>query len=357
MKRLFLFLPLLIVGCIPFNKTPDAVPTVTARQSAPLATAQQTTNTATSKADAASENVTKQRDARDSKIKASVTAARQGSANSQFVDAELGLVESALADVAIDAAEFDAANARKGLFDSGQVEAARKAYGQATTLTQKAGEALTVAKSQYDQAVRERDAARTAEAVATKTLMADLKRNQELNQKALDDQKLHYEAELEKERQSFLKLIGKILIGLGVVLTLIGVFVVYSGVQSGDPFKSIVKAAAFGGGAAFCYSCAWAMGQWWFKWFVIGGLSLIVIAIVFYLWSEWREGQEKKQLIQRSREADEAESVAKKMIEVIDTTPEVANPIKTKLGTVMDLKDKAVVHELRAEEQRAKSGT
>lgn len=357
MKRTLLALDivivlLLIVGCESFKKPPPALATANKGQPAPLVAASDAAKEATKKADAAAAELERQRKERESLIKARVSAARSAATGNQFVEMELALVETELAEVTIDPAEFDAALARKGLLDAGQIEHARKAYSIAAAASQKRTEARAVAVVAFDTAITERNAktaAVTAEIIALNKKLEDNKR---ANQKVLEDLQHQHEEELEKERKAFMRTIGYVLMGVGVVLLLIAVLIVYSGVKSGDPFKSIVKAAVFAGGFVFCFVCAWTINQWWFKWVIIIGGSLGIVAVIAYVWTEWREGQEKKQRNTRTVEADESEATLKKVMAVMDKILPKDHPAFAELTGSMNDNEKALILELKAEEKR-----
>lgn len=281
-----------------------------------------------------------------SKLKANVDAARTENQNNPdgnpktIVDMELGIAQERLKTVEADPVEIQRALQAKALVEAGKAEEARKTAAIASSEASKLASEITKAKTERDLAVMEKN---QAQAVFQKELEA----NRLKNQKTLDDLLAKHREELDAERKSFMKMMGRVLVGLGAILVLVGVFVVYAGVQSGNVLKSGVKAGVFAGGAAFCFACAWTINQPWFKWVVIGGGSLAILGVVGYLWSEWKENR-------RFIEADEAEDTLKKISKVIDDLPR-DNPIFQKLSKTMDASNKALVLELKAEDRRAKT--
>lgn len=159
----------------------------------------------------------------------------------------------------------------------------------------------------------------------------------------------------DEERKAMLRKLGFVLLGLGTLFTLAGALQAYAIVQTGDlTIKGFLKPLVWAGAAAFSFGCYWTMNQPWFKWVVIIGGSLGVIAGVLFFYSEWQSAKEVKAGKERASEADEAEGTLKHIITVADSLPETASlaDYKTVLAKRMSDPHKALIHELRAETKR-----
>jgi len=194
-------------------------------------------------------------------------------------------------------------------------------------------------------AQRERDGAAAAIQKQFNEMTAQIQAEQRRVEQARDEQ-----------RKSMLAKLGYVLLGLGALFVLVGAFQTYATVQAGDLTpKGFLKPLVWAGSAAFCFTCYWTINQPWFKWLVIIGSGLIVVAIGLFLYSEWREAKERKAGKVRSQEADEAEQTLHQMISVIDQLPETATlaDLQEALRKKMNDPNKALVLELKAETKRA----
>lgn len=210
----------------------------------------------------------------------------------------------------------------------------------------------------------EAQAAEAARKLADATKAAEIERNnaQATLQKQFNEMTAQIQAEQRKveqardeQRKSMMAKLGYVLLGLGVVFTLIGAFQAYATVQAGDITpKGFLKPLVWAGSAAFCFACYWTINQPWFKWLVIIGSGLAALAFGLFLYSEWREAKERKAGKLRSQEADEAEQTLHQMITAIDQLPETATvkELQEEFRKKMDAPNKALVLELKAEAKR-----
>lgn len=328
-----LFVLLVMGGCSVFQKAPPpALPTAKAGQSSPLATAANTADNTAKKDDEAQR-------VRNAKIKVSVTVARTENQNNPdgpsktIVDEELGLAEVHLSDVEVDPAEFAKAVQRRSLVTLGKAPEARKAYDAAKDDAEKLIDQLVGLRV-------ERDQARAAEKAAVKTFEQSLEQNRIANQKAMD----RLNAQLEEEKKSFLRKVGYALTGVAILLVLAGGFLIYTGVQSGAPFKAVVKAVACFVVAGVLIGLAVVINQPWFIPAVLIGTGIAVLAIAAYVWSEYREAKERKVLDQ---DATIAEKTLTKVASVIDQIPD-KEKMEALLARHMNDDEKALILELRA---------
>lgn len=159
-----------------------------------------------------------------------------------------------------------------------------------------------------------------------------------------------------KIRREFDRTLGWVLLGLGALFAVVSAFLIYSAVKSGDPLKQGIRAGAIAGLSGFCFIAAWTINQWWFKWVVGIGIAFGIAAVFAFVISAMKEDRQKKELLERSKQADEAESTLKKIIPAVDefkkSQPEVAKPLLTRLSDKLDDPQKALLHELRAEAKR-----
>ncbi len=118
----------------------------------------------------------------------------------------------------------------------------------------------------------------------------------------------------------------------------------------GDVLRAVTVAAVWGGAAIFCITCAWTINQWWFKWVLISGASLGLVAGVLYVWAEV---QSSKKVKGRIKEADEAEDTLKRVMQVVESTVPATDTLFTNLKEKLSDNHKALINELKAEGQRA----
>ena len=328
-----LFFP--VVGCTYFKRlwpTPPAVPT--AKVGAPLDNVR--TSTAEANRKAADQDLIQK-----AKLLANLQAVQgeipnfpEGSPK-MIADAELTIARQRLGPIVADSTEIAATQARKTAFDQGRVEDARR-LAETGVSEAKATQAALV------QAQVEARLAKEREDKAVETMNRELEANRLRNQKIVDDLK----AQLEAEKRAFLKWVGKALTGVGILLILFGGFLIYSGVSSGSPFKSIVKAICCFVGAAVLIGLAIIINEPWFITACVVGFILIAAAVAAYLWSETKEAKERKVL---DVDATRAERTLKILTKVIEDNPEsTIRDVKAKLSADMDSDDKALIHEMLA---------
>lgn len=344
------------LGCTLLKPKPSAALATT--PSTPIEAARHGTDVSTRKADDANRLAESKTYELASGIKANIVTARTENRNNPegmpktIVEGELQLAETKLSDVKADPSELAAAAQRKALVEAGKADEARKAYAGALADSQKLVGELATLRAARDAALLERDAARANETKAIAEFQRQLEENRKTNQRQLDDLIAKHREELEEERKAFFRWMGRALVTVGILCALVGAFTVYSGVQAGNVIAAVTKAGVFIGAAAFFFICAWTINQPWFKWVVIIGGSLSLLAVVGYLWSEHQQSKDKKQ---RSLEADEAEDTLKRIAEIIHKLPD-SDPIFGQLRDAMGPENKALILELRAEAKRQSLG-
>jgi hypothetical protein len=264
------------------------------------------------------------------------------------VDGALGVAVELLRDVEADPAESAARERDRALVESGRADEARANYAKAVDQARKDADELIKARSEAELAKIERDRAVAQLKTTTEELERRLKANQLANQKAIDDA-------LDKERRKQQRKLTWVLSLGTIALLALGAFLAYTKFNAGEPIKALIAAGFWGGAAAICGVFAWAINQQWFQnlimWLMIGTGVLGLAAGAIYVISELRSAREKKTL---KVEAHEAEDTLKRIITTIDKLPdESADVLRTRLSKTMDGTNKALIHELRAEDQRA----
>ena len=324
-------------------------------QEKPLDVAAAATDTATKTADEAAANAVRKDAERDAKVLANVNHARERNQDNPdgtpktVVDGDLQVAQGLLSDVQPDPAEVAARERDAKLVEAGKAAEARANYANAAQDARKLTEELAAARIEAQNALAERDAARQREATARANFIAQLEQNKRDNQAAIDKLNAEHQKQLDAERRWFLRMVSYALVGCAVVSILIGAFLTYSKVQTGDIFKAGITAAVFGGGAAFALTCAWTINQPWFKWVVIGGGSLGLVGGIIFAWTEVQDAKRNKQ---RHIEADEAEETLVELQNVLDKELPKDAPLFQKLSSKLDRKHKALLNELKAEAQR-----
>lgn len=335
---------LLLTGC---GVTWPAKPSATKKDATPVEAAANVTDAAAVKADAAVVEVAKKGEQRDSKVLANVNAAREANQSNpeghpkETVDTELEVAQSRMADVVPDPAETLIAAQRRASFAAGRASEAKASAEKSSAEAKQAVAEIATAREAAVQAIKARDEARAAEATARANFVAQLEANRKANQAAIDKAR-------DEERKEMTRLITYGLLAIAGIAILVGAFLVYSKIQTGDIPKAILVGAVFGGAAAVAAACAWTINQPWFKYVIWGSAILGVAAVIFYLQSEMHEARQKKQ---RSVEADEAEDTLARIMTALDKLPE-GEGLFTALSGTMNDDNKALLHELRAEAKR-----
>lgn len=340
---------LLFVAVLGFGSCqtpPSSQPAATPKQVAPVPAAQNATDTAQA-------NVDESKDERDARLLANIDHARERNQDNvdgtpkTVVDGDLEVAQGLLKDVTRDPLEYAARQRDAALVEAGRAAEARANYA-------KAAEDANVLVTKIAQLEMAADLARAAEIKAVADLVEQAEKNRVSNERIVKDLNAKHQLELDAEKKKMVRYLTLGLYGLAALLTLIGVFIVYSKVQAMDIPKAAIAGAVFGGGAAFAIACAWTINQSWFKWVVIIGGGGGVLAVTLYVVNELREAREKRTLKVRSTEANEAEDALRRMISVLDEE-DAKSPLFSKLSGAMNDNHKALIKELQAEMKREKA--
>lgn len=349
-RNSLLILPLVALGLILGCQTAPVVqPHATPKETAPVVAA-------TTKTDAAEEKAEQKNDERDGKLRANIDHAREKNQDNPdgppktVVDGDLQVAQGLLADVKPDPIELAARQRDATLVESGKAAEARASYDKAAGDAVKLAGELAVAKQELDQA-------RAAEKQAVTALLAQAEKNRVATEKLLADQKRAYDEALEKERKAFFVWIGRALVVAAIICGLIGAFSTYTTIQTGDIFKAVVRGVVWATFAAFFIACAWTINQPWFKWVIIGGAGIIVVTVAVMIRINWKDAIEKKKNIERTHEADEAESTLHRIVNVVDENFPDGHDVFTKVQMALNTNQKALLDELRAESKRAAATT
>lgn len=337
-------------GCM--VKAPAAKATAKPGETSGLTSAMGSADKATTAADAAADAAAKAAADRDAKVKANAEhakAANEGNADGPakvVVDGDLTVILALLDDVTADPAEL-AARARDALLvEAGKVAEARASYGAAVQDAQAKASALAVAQADAATARTERDAARALEKAAVESLAARLEQNRRDNQLAIA---AAIAKAKDEERKAFLRRLGFVLLGLGILGALIAGATMY--LTKGTEWE---RAAIAAGGGASCFALYWCLGQAWFPYLVWSVGAGMVAAVGWYLWRESRQHKAIQEKVVRSEEADEAEDTLKRVIQAVDELGESATikDVRERMKGLMNDNNKALIHELRAETKR-----
>lgn len=350
MKTALLLILALLSGCA--ATPPDAKPTSKPGDAAPLHTAIGNADNATKKADDAGAKVDDKTAQRDGALKADINAAKAANqANpagvpKEQVDAHLDVAGARLDGVVADPKEVAATAERDKLIEQGKAAEARAATDRAIADAKGQAGELAVAKADAKAAIEERDLARKGEKQAVEDLKTKLEANRLENQTNLD---AAVRAAHDEERKAQMRKLGYALLGLGVLLLLVGAATLY--LTKGMEWQRAAIAAAAGAG---CFSLFWTINQPWFKYLVWAVAGVMVVAVLWYLWTEARQHKKVVGLVTRAGEADEAESTLKHFINAVDQSPAgttIAH-LTDKLEKDMSEPHKALLDELRAEDHR-----
>lgn len=321
------------------------------KESSPVSSAQGSTDRAIAQLDGKQDEKNRAVADRDSKLKSNVSAAKDANTSqpasvpTTVVDNELTIALSRLTDVQPDPVEAAEAARRKLLVETGKADEARASRDKAVVEATKLANIIGELTAQIDTLKVERDAARASEKQAVKQYQAQMEANRIEAERKM-------QRELDKQRNEFNRRMGYALIAGGIIFLFIGAMNGYAKMQTGDIPKAIVSSAFWAGSAAACFVSAWAINQWWFKWLVISIFIVGAAAIVIYIITEHKDATEKKT---RLKEADEAESTLTTVMAVLESELKPDNPVFEKLGRKMNDGNKALLHELRAEQKRKAS--
>lgn len=331
---------------------------------APLADAGARADAATASADGKADAVAQKNGQLLSKLKANVAGARaanQGNpdgAPKAKVEGELGVAEGRLEGVAADPVEAAEVARRTLLEEQGRSAEARAAYQKATEDAKGQAAEVARAKAEADQARLDRDAARAAEKAALESFQRQLEDNRRANQKALDELEARHRRELDDAHQQVLKdqvaWLNRAAAGCAALAVLsFGLAAAFGGLASlrlVGPFSAILGFAAL-----CCFGLAQVVGQWWFKWAILGVVALALGLAAWWVLRKQREGTLKADLEDK---AGSLQGLLRQVVPVLDRAYETADAagkelldrtIFQPLSSTMDREEKALVHNLRAQ--------
>lgn len=355
MRTVLLVLSLLLVpGCGIVGKSKRVSK---AGETTPLKEASVAVEKTTTAVDGKTDTVVKLDAERDSKVKANVEHAKLTNMENPegmpktVVDGDLEVALGHLQDVQSDPIELAARERDKRLVEAGKADEARANYTKAAEQGRKDAEELARTQAELEIARSERDAALLRVRTATETLEKQLEANRIANDRRIQEI-------VDKERRALTrKLTWGLALGT-VALLALGAFLAYSKFNAGEPIKALIAGGFWGGAAACCATFAWAINQLWFQqlvmWMLIGTGVIGLGALTIYVIAELRSAREKRA---STTEAVEAEQTLQQIMAVVDTAkPETTlEQLKTMFSNRMDGRNKALIHELRAEQQRAKA--
>jgi uncharacterized protein YhaN len=259
----------------------------------------------------------------------------------KVTDSELEIAQARLSNVAEDPAETTEGMRRKAAYETGRSEEARRMTESAISKANDAVKELAVLRKERDDAIVAAKLAHDKEEKIRDAYVSQMALNKASADRAMQEA-------LDKQRNEFLKTMGYALVALGAICVVVGLIIAYSKFKTAD-IGSAVSVAIFGaGGGVFFFVCAWTINQWWFKWVVIGGGALGLVAIVVFFLNEKADSDKMKL---RKKEADEAESTLVKIQSVLDQLPRT-DPVFASLSAKLDTTNKALLNELKAESQR-----
>lgn len=344
-------LSLVTSGCQIFSH--KAKPTVTTNEGAALVAASTAVSNANAVANSATAAAAAKVDARDARVKANVTAAKEWNTlnpegNPKFgVDSELMVALDNFSDVTIDPVEQAAAASRRALIEAGKASEARAAYDKANAQAQGYAAELITAKAAEKDAANTRDAAISAEGKTVETTNAQLAQNQKDNQAQIDKAKKDAIAGVTHQQATWLNILG------AAALVAFGVSV-WVASMSGNVIAGAKSAWPFAVFSVICFGLAQIVSQPWFVYAVLGSL---VVASGLAVW--WAVKQHQIALAKTAAEQKAATvaSALQHVVPVLDTaytaaTPEVKQVMDTtifdKLNVNMDAADKATIHDVRS---------
>lgn len=245
------------------------------------------TDAATARVDTTSAGLDSARDARDSKVRASVDTARQANVGNGdgpakvVVDSELSVAQDLLGEAKPE--DLAAAAERRALVEAGRADEARAAYTQAKRDSAELLAAVGTAKAERDAAVRDRDAAREAERQARVVFAAELERNRVAAERALAAAK----SETERQRKEFEDARRQQIVNglrwLGLAFIVVGVG--FAALTKGIEWQ---RALWFVAGGVLANGAAVAINHWIFPWLFWGAVAVGVGALAWWVYTEHR---------------------------------------------------------------------
>jgi hypothetical protein len=218
------------------------------------------------------------------------------------------------------------------------------------------------ARAEADEAKKARDAANEAVRVALENAKrqadaaeAEAKRIAADNQKRFDELARRVTAAEERAknaedeaRKKALGWLSWVELGLGAVFVLVGAATAYL-TQGREWLRALIAAGAGG----FCFSCYWAQHQPWFKWFVIGGIVLGVVALGVWIWREFADAKDVTTKQQALAELERVRNAGRKVVAELDEwkseAGESVKPLLERLSRRMNDDEKIAIHDLRRE--------
>jgi len=138
----------------------------------------------------------------------------------------------------------------------------------------------------------------------------------------------------------------------GVAIVSIGLATVFGGIAG---LRVVAPLAAICGIASLsCFGLAQIVGQWWFKWAILGSVGAMLGVCGWWVWAHYKDGTLKESAKAKSAKLQSALTT---IIPVLDEAYDHAEDsvkaamdklIFSRLSAVMDKTDKATVHEVRA---------
>lgn len=287
-------------------------------------------------------------EAKSSQIKAEVAANVQTARNANLtqaespvkniVDSELSLAAQRL-DTKPDPVELLAGEQRARAMLEGRVDEARKMYAEASKKADADARELAGIKENL------------------KTALEDHAKLEAKYQRDLATLKTSYDRQIEAAKNEVMRdqvkwLNRSAVACAAIAIGALGICLAFGGLAAlkvAGPFAAIAGLASL-----CCFGLAQIVGQWWFKWTVLG-IAVVAIGVVgAWIWRHYRQGNLKEEAQAR---ADRLSSALKTIIPVLDETYERAkgegkeaiDTIFGDLGKKMNDDDKAVIHEVRAE--------
>lgn len=235
---------------------------------------------------------------------------------------------------------------------AGDLAKVKAEMGQTMTENQALRASLATTEAKAAEAAKKlADATKAAESERAGAAAAIQKQFNEMTARIQSEQK-KVERARDEQRKAMLTKLGYALLGLGVAGFLVGGATLYF--SKGAEWQRAAIAGLVGSCAFTLY---WALFQSWFKYLIWGCAAIVTAAVVWLLYREAAQAKERRELKQRSVEADEAEDTLNRTIRTIDSAPPDA-PIKALteknglLSSAFDAPNKALIHELKAEEKR-----
>jgi uncharacterized membrane protein len=235
---------------------------------------------------------------------------------------------------------------------AGDLAKVKAEMGQTMTENQALRASLVTTEAKAEEAAKKlADATKAAEIERAGAATALQKQFNEMTARIQSEQKKVEQAR-DEERKSMMRYLAWALLGLGVIGFLVGGATLY--LSKGAEWQRAAIAGLVGGCAFILY---WTINQSWFVYLIWGCAGIIVAAVIWFLWRESAQNREREAMKQRAVEADEAEDTLNRTIRTIDSAPPDA-PIKALteknglLSSAFDAPNKALIHELKAEEKR-----